>query len=174
MPACFSNRQYLSGKREGCPESLLQIIMDDADEIVYVSDIATYELLYLNEFGKKAFGITRIGKGRKCYEALQGFDAPCPFCTNALLNSETFYIWEYTDPLSHRHYLLRDKLIRWNDRLVRLEFAVDITEKENVSQTVRRKLAIENTLLECIRILNREEDFPQAVDMVLENLGRLH
>lgn len=174
MPACFSNRQYLSGKREGCPESLLQIIMDDADEIVYVSDIATYELLYLNESGKKALGITRIGEGRKCYEALQGFDAPCPFCTNALLNSETFYIWEYTDPLSHRHYLLRDKLIRWNDRLVRLEFAVDITEKENVSQTVRRKLAIENTLLECIRILNREEDFPQAVDMVLENLGRLH
>lgn len=49
---------------------LLQIIMEEVDEIVYVSDIATYEILYLNEFGKKVFGLTDIGKGRKCYEVL--------------------------------------------------------------------------------------------------------
>lgn len=60
----------------------------------------------------------------------QGIDAPCPFCTNQFLNCETFYTWELTNPISHRHYLLRDKLIRWNGRLARLEFAVDITEKE--------------------------------------------
>lgn len=174
MPTCFSNVQGLSDKHEGCPKSLLQIIMDDVDEIVYVSDVATYELLYLNEFGKKEFGLASIEGGRKCYEVLQGLDAPCPFCTNGLLNSETFYTWEITNPISHRHYLLRDKLIHWNDRLVRLEFAVDITEKENISQAVQRKLDIESTLLECIRILNREEDFPQAVEMVLENLGMMH
>lgn len=39
---------------------------------------------------------------------------------------------------------------------------------------MQRKLDIESTLLECIRILNREENFPQAVDMVLENLGMMH
>ena len=123
---------------------------------------------------KKVFGLTDIGKGRKCYEVLQGIDAPCPFCTNQFLNCETFYTWELTNPISHRHYLLRDKLIRWNGRLARLEFAVDITEKENISQAVQRKLDIESTLLECIRILNREENFPQAVGMVLENLGMMH
>ena len=37
--------------------------MEEVDEIVYVSDIATYEILYLNEFGKKVFGLTDIGKG---------------------------------------------------------------------------------------------------------------
>ena len=79
-------------------------------------------------------------------------------------------LWELANPISHRHYLLRDKLTRWNGRLARLEFAVDTTEKENISQAVQRKLDIESTLLECIRILNREENFPQAVDMVLENL----
>ena len=174
MTTSFSKAQYVSGEHEDCPESLLQIIMEEVDEIVYVSDIATYEILYLNEFGKKVFGLTDIGKGRKCYEVLQGIDAPCPFCTNQFLNCETFYTWELTNPISHRHYLLRDKLIRWNGRLARLEFAVDITEKEKISQAVQRKLDIESTLLECIRILNREENFPQAVDMVLENLGMMH
>ena len=174
MTTSFSKAQYVSGEHEDCPESLLQIIMEEVDEIVYVSDIATYEILYLNEFGKKVFGLTDIGKGRKCYEVLQGIDAPCPFCTNQFLNCETFYTWELTNPISHRHYLLRDKLIRWNGRLARLEFAVDITEKENISQAVQRKLDIVSTLLECIRILNREENFPQAVDMVLENLGMMH
>lgn len=158
MTTSFSKAQYVSGEHEDCPESLLQIIMEEVDEIVYVSDIATYEILYLNEFGKKVFGLTDIGKGRKCYEVLQGIDAPCPFCTNQFLNCETFYTWELTNPISHRHYLLRDKLIRWNGRLARLEFAVDITEKENISQAVQRKLDIESTLLECIRILNREEN----------------
>lgn len=174
MTTFLSNAQSLSGNRRDCPESLLQIIMDEVDEIVYVSDTTTYEILYLNEFGKKEFGITDIGNGKKCYEVLQGLDAPCPFCTNPFLNCETFYIWEITNPVSHRHYLLRDKLIHWNGYLARLEFAVDITEKENISQAVQRKLDIESTLLECIRILNREENFPQAVDMVLENLGTMH
>ena len=98
MTTSFSKAQYVSGEHEDCPESLLQIIMEEVDEIVYVSDIATYEILYLNEFGKKVFGLTDIGKGRKCYEVLQGIDAPCPFCTNQFLNCETFYTWELTNP----------------------------------------------------------------------------
>ena len=65
MTTSFSKAQYVSGEHEDCPESLLQIIMEEVDEIVYVSDIATYEILYLNEFGKKVFGLTDIGKGRK-------------------------------------------------------------------------------------------------------------
>lgn len=62
MTTSFSKAQYVSGEHEDCPESLLQIIMEEVDEIVYVSDIATYEILYLNEFGKKVFGLTDIGK----------------------------------------------------------------------------------------------------------------
>ena len=53
MTTFFSNAQSLSGNRRDCPESLLQIIMDEVDEIVYVSDTTTFEILYLNEFGKK-------------------------------------------------------------------------------------------------------------------------
>lgn len=47
------------------------------------------------------------------------------------LNTETPYTWEFTNPLTQRHYLLKDKLIRWKGRLARLEIAFDITETEN-------------------------------------------
>ena len=56
MTTSFSKAQYVSGEHEDCPESLLQIIMEEVDEIVYVSDIATYEILYLNEFGSEKAG----------------------------------------------------------------------------------------------------------------------
>ena len=67
MTTSFSKAQYVSGEHEDCPESLLQIIMEEVDEIVYVSDIATYEILYLNEFWKK--GIRAYGH-RKRQEVL--------------------------------------------------------------------------------------------------------
>ena len=98
MTTSFSNAQYVSGEHEDCPESLLQIIMEELDEIVYVSDIATYEILYLNEFGKK--GIRAYGHRKRQGSAMSpaGLDAPCPFCTNQFLNCETFYTWELTIP----------------------------------------------------------------------------
>lgn len=161
------------GLRDACRDCLPRIVMDETEEIVYVSDPITYDILYLNEYGRKHLGLSHI-EGGKCYEILQGFDAPCPFCTNARLTPDAFLTWEYTNPITRRHYLLKDKLIRWGGRLVRMEVAVDITEKEDISQAAQRQLRIERTLVDCIRILDREENFSQAVDMVLSNLGRLH
>ena len=61
----------------------ISTILNSLDALVYVSDLQTYELIYLNDYGTKVWG--PIG-GRKCYEVLQaGQDAPCRFCTNHLL-----------------------------------------------------------------------------------------
>lgn len=73
MTTSFSKAQYVSGEHEDCPESLLQIIMEEVDEIVYVSDIATYEILYLNEFGKRYSGLRtseKAGSAMKSCKAL--------------------------------------------------------------------------------------------------------
>ena len=58
MTTSFSKAQYVSGEHEDCPESLLQIIMEEVDEIVYVSDIATYEILISeSSLGKRYSGL---------------------------------------------------------------------------------------------------------------------
>jgi len=54
--------------------------MKPTDDIIYVAAPDTYELLFVNRAARDIWGDDLIG--RKCYEALQDRDAPCPFCTN--------------------------------------------------------------------------------------------
>ena len=61
--------------------------MDDISEIVYVADIETHELLYLNDSGRRLFGVEDIA-GRTCHAVLQGSNTPCCFCTNTRLRHE--------------------------------------------------------------------------------------
>ena len=42
-------------------------LIDELDEIVYVSSLDTYELLYINEIGKKAMGLNDISHVIKHY-----------------------------------------------------------------------------------------------------------
>ena len=63
-----------------------QDLLDALDEIVYVSDPNTYELLYANRRCRSLLP-TRDYKGKPCYALLQGQPAPCPYCTNARLLS---------------------------------------------------------------------------------------
>jgi len=61
----------------------LQTLFDSIPEAVYVTDLETNELLYINKF---LINLLNIGpksyKGKKCYKILQGLDEPCKFCTN--------------------------------------------------------------------------------------------
>ena len=62
------------------PESL-QTVLDAMDEVIYVSDLETYELYYLNPAGRRLTGVSDY-QGQKCYKVLQGRTDPCDFCTN--------------------------------------------------------------------------------------------
>ena len=66
-------------------------ITECMDEIVYVSDTATYELYYLNEKGRRTTGVNDY-KGCKCYEVLQNKKEPCEFCTNGQLSKDKFLV----------------------------------------------------------------------------------
>lgn len=73
--------------------------MNEVSELMYVSDMDTYNLLFVNEAGKKMFQIDDSQPNIKCYKVLQGFEEPCPFCTNKLLKEDETYSWEYTNPI---------------------------------------------------------------------------
>lgn len=107
------------------------------DEFVYISDVETYELLYMN---KTCCDHAKQGEneyqGKKCYQLLQGLDAPCPFCNNHLLTEDSIYKWEYTNERLGGHFSIKDKLINWKGRKARIELAVNITDyKEEVLST---------------------------------------
>lgn len=147
-----------------------QDLLDALDEIVYVSDPNTYELLYANRRCRSLLP-TRDYKGKPCYALLQGQPAPCPYCTNARLTPDKFYVWEFNNPSMGRHFLLKDKLIDWDGRPARLEIAVDITEQELLSRDTARKLETERTLVECIRRLMDAASSREAAQAVLSCVG---
>lgn len=143
-------------------------LIDELEEIVYVSDLNTYELLYLNATGRKQTNV-KLGEYeyKKCYELLQGRTSPCPFCTNTKLCHDQFYVWEYVNPHLNRRFIVKDKLVYWNDRSVRMEIAVDITRQENVLFD-KGKYLIESTVLCCLQMLNNALTLKEAIHETLK------
>ncbi|MGQ9757989.1 MAG: ATP-binding protein [Actinomycetota bacterium] len=123
----------------------LLAILESIDEIIYVSDPHTHEVLYANRALKRRLG--RDPTGGLCYREFQGRDTPCEFCTNPIIlaDPEAPYYWEYRNPLLCRDFFILDRIIRWPDgRKVRFELALDVTERKEVEHRLR---ALESELV---------------------------
>ncbi len=118
--------------------SQLSTIFDSLNAVVYVADMEDYRLLYVNRFGAALFG--GDWHGRKCHQVFQtDKDEPCGFCTNDRLVKDGKlllpYVWEFRNTRTGRWFQCIDRAIRWTDgRLVRIEIAVDITERKEIER----------------------------------------
>ena len=117
-------------------------IFNAIEGAVYVADMKTYEILAITAHEER-FGHGVIGG--KCYEYLQkGQHAPCAFCTNDRLigpdgTPNPPVVWEFQNTRSNRWYLCIDRAIHWPDgRLVRMEIAIDITDRKRAEEALRR------------------------------------
>lgn len=139
---------YLSSHERYVEEiqTRLYSILDSTDAYIYVVDLETYDILYLNEQGRKLFGNVI---GQKCYGSIYGIrDGPCSFCTNNLIRekagSKEVIKGEFLLPKTDRWYESRTRAIPWADgRLVRLEIGTDVTD---------RKLAEKRDKLQLVRL----------------------
>ena len=145
-------------------------ILNAENDIFYLSDIDSYELYYLNPAGQNIFDVKDY-HGKKCYEVLHGRDHPCHFCTNKYLRQDSFYIWENNNEYCGRHFLLKDKLVSYQGKKVRLEVALDITEQEYVSQNGRDRLTFANKIVDYVNILSKCTNYEEAVNKVLASVG---
>ncbi len=150
-------------------------ILNSIDAFIYVADMQTHELLFVNRYGQQASGNI---EGKKCWKVIQsGQTGPCPFCSNdKLLDSEGspkgVYQWEFRNLKNGRWYDCRDIAIRWIDgRIVRLEIATDITDRKHAED----ELKAANTKLEALWNISSLEDadFKVVCDHVLETIVRM-
>ena len=116
----------------------LNTLFNSMNAVVYVADLETYDLLYVNKCAVEHFGPD--WQGNKCFHYLQsGIDEPCDFCTNSQLASNgeagDTVTWEFKNLKNQRWYECFDKAIHWtNGRLARLEIAYDITERKELER----------------------------------------
>jgi PAS domain S-box-containing protein len=114
-------------------------IFDSIDEVIYISDPNTYEILWINKYFRNILGKDVIGG--TCYKDFQGFTKVCDFCTNKEiieLDGKP-YRWMFHNSILNRTYSITDRIIKWSDgRKVRFEIAIDITELKHAQEKLVR------------------------------------
>lgn len=117
-------------------ESRFRLLMDSVDALIYVADMTTYEVLFVNEYAKKQLGDVT---GKKCWQSIQqGQSGPCPFCSNKYLLTEKgepgeLYKSEFQNTVTGRWLYMRDRAIQWIDgRIVKMQIATDFTERKKI------------------------------------------
>jgi two-component system, OmpR family, phosphate regulon sensor histidine kinase PhoR len=116
----------------------ISTIFDALNAIVYVADVDTREILYMNKFGTTLFGSD--WKGKSYAELMETSQtAPCKFLAPERVvggsEPQPPEVYEYKNSATDRWYQCMDKSIPWTDgRLVRMEVAVDITELKEMER----------------------------------------
>lgn len=145
---------------------------EELDELVYISDIDTNELIYMNCCLRNSLGYGDEKKytGKKCYEVLQGRKTPCSFCTNQALQEGKFISWTHKNPVLNKRYLIKDTMQIFQGRRCRIEIAIDI-DSEVVCKTPYYYARSETILNECLQRIFSTTDPTMRLEMVLEYLG---
>ncbi len=144
-------------------------ILDQIDEIIYIADLNTCELLYLNRIGRERFGTP--APGVKCYEFLQGEEKPCKFCTNGELSrlQDKRITWVRQHPTAG-NLLLHDSVIDYAGRPCRMEIAIGIDSYITELNAAQNDLRAEKKLVTCIEDLVMNHDFSSATNSMLNTI----
>lgn len=153
-------------------KDFLEFVVDNLEGPCYISDIHTYELLFINKSLKELLGTDLADlDGKKCYEVLQNQTSPCEFCTNAHLKEGEYYKWEHYNQYLDRYYLIKDTMVRHGDRELRLEITDDVTSQREEYLNLEEQVSIEQMLVHCASTLCKGDDINLAIDEILAIVG---
>lgn len=148
--------------------NILDFVLDTMDVMIYVVDIETYELVYVNKQVIEEFGDIH---GEICYKILQkNKHQPCEFCSlqdpenNVYLGAS--FKWQNHNTINNKEYAFSDRIIQWKDgRNVKVQVGIDIsTQKKLESSLLEEKdnaiesfEALSNSTIEALIIYDDEK-----------------
>lgn len=156
-------------------------VFEAIDGGAYVAEMDTHQLLALTGKGRNCFDPLVVTG--KCYQQTgSGRHGPCLLCTNRILLDEQGrpgppVVREFRNPWNNAWYLAVSRAIHWHDgRLVRLEIAINISERKDAEEARRRtehslRELVENSLVGILLIQDGEIIFQNPEQQRL--LGRL-
>ncbi len=112
-----------------------QAIIEQSNTGVYVTRVASHELLYINETALKwgkLFGIDY--KGKTCHKLFNDSDTPCTFCRLHELKQGEHSVREFTNPKYGKTFEMTGSLIEWCGEEAHIEYIRDITEKNHIEE----------------------------------------
>jgi PAS domain S-box-containing protein len=122
-------------------------VLDSIDATIYVANMETFEILFMNKNMIDNFG--RDMAGETCWVVFRGESEQCQHCTNDRLIDKNgkptgVYSWQGQNPITGKWYINYDRAIEWTDgRLVKLQIATDITDLKKMEETLRQSHKME-------------------------------
>lgn len=105
---------------------LLEQILNDSNEMIQVSDVESFSMMYANDLAIKYTGHEdQPYKGAHCYEYMMGLKEQCPFCLMRQLGDGTSFETEVDN--GKEIYAVKTKKLVWEGKEVFVEYAWDIT-----------------------------------------------
>lgn len=147
---------------------------ENMDECMYVADIDTHELIYMNKKALNIYGFKSVDEvaGKKCYEILQNSSRPCKICNNEDLSVGQFKEWRYFNPILNKHFILKDTIIEDEGRRCRAELALDVTFEEQQKGMVDNYRDLELVVNNGIRVAFQATSPDEEIDIILEYMGK--
>ena len=155
-------------------KSIAATICEESDGAIYVSNIASRKLVYMNKTAIDLFKTSGDYHGKTCYETLHGFADACPFCTSARLSTDQTLVYGRFDEQTGRHFLCRDKLIVIDGEPMRLQIATDSTLEVEERRDLESRLAAERTLVLCARTLSKDASGESGLNDLLRIIGEYY
>jgi len=145
-------------------------LMEELQQPVYVADMDTHELLYMNRACRQMMHCDDYA-GKRCHEVIQGLDAPCPFCPNGKLKKDEVYRWEHYNEKLGLTYQLHDNQIDYHGHRARIEIIFDVSDHVSREQELQNILETQRELAAAIQIINGSGTIDERLMGALENGG---
>lgn len=144
---------------------------EELSELVYVADMDSHELVYLNRKARELYGINSMDevRGKKCYEVLSGNAKPCLLCNNNKLKSGYFLEEMQYHPTLKRRFALKQTLLEAEGRRYRFELAVDLNAWDHEERGYETNAVMIN---EGLRISMLAHTSEEGISVLLEYLGQ--
>ena len=146
---------------------------DKLDEEVSIIDPDTYELVYVNDYMQRSYGLSDGSGwvGEKCYKILAGRETPCDDCLNDRLRRDCFYTVTRRNRKSGQYMFIRTTLIPWQGKNYRFSMAFDLSryifrDREEIDVVFREVMAND-----VIAIGMSEADPHTGLQKMLEKIG---
>ena len=122
-------------------------VLDSIDATIYVADIKSHEILFMNKYMIESFGQDMTGEA--CWKAFRKESGPCLNCNNDKLIDNNVptgvIIWNDKNPRTGKWYINHDRAIKWTDgRLVRLQIATDVTDLLSMEKQLHQAQKMES------------------------------
>lgn len=113
-----------------------QELLDKSETAIYVKDVDTHEVLYVNRKAKEVFEVDRDLSGKCCYQALYHRKDSCEACPAMQATAKSR--WEQEIYYHKKYYSVKGRKINWCGREANAVYYTDVTETKKAAEQLKQ------------------------------------